>query len=300
MVEADTKYGLGHVSIQWDRDHSNTITGLNDPTINPHFRSRYTIAKQFKPQRKSKNRGYDLWIKTTHAVIATMLIVSLTAGGAVADPAPAGPKFLSPADYDPATLLPPPPAEGSAEAAAELAELHRIEAARTSAQFAAANTDEVTEDASIFAGVFGPGFDLAKLPATAAMLKDLRADEKLAAKAAKDYFLRTRPWIIDSTLHPCATDDPPKSAYPSGHTTHGFAMAVVLAHAAPEKAQALLARAKAYGENRLVCGMHFRADIVAGQTLGVVVGLKLLDKPRFREEVDLARSELLASKLARP
>jgi acid phosphatase (class A) len=240
-------------------------------------------------------------VRTYAALAALMMGATLVAApGQAAVAPPAQLKFLAPEDIDPARLLPAPPAEGSAAAKAELAEVHAIEAVRTREQLEAAKADDLTEDASIFAVVFGPGFELAKLPATAAMLKDLRADEKIAAKTAKNYFLRTRPWIVDPSLHPCATDDAPKSSYPSGHTTHGFAMAVVLAKIAPDKAQALLARAKVYGENRMVCGMHFRADVTAGQTLGTLVGEELLEKPGFLAEATAAKLELQAAHLIAP
>ncbi len=42
-------------------------------------------------------------------------------------------------------------------------------------------------------------------------------------------------------------------------------MGVVLAAVMPDKAQIILARASEFGEHRLVCGVHFRSDIVAGQ-----------------------------------
>jgi acid phosphatase (class A) len=75
-------------------------------------------------------------------------------------------------------------------------------------------------------------------------------------------------------------------------------MAVVLADLAPDKAPALLARAEDYAESRMVCGMHFRADIVAGQVLGTAVGQDLLHSPAFRADRAAAAAELRAARLA--
>ena len=172
--------------------------------------------------------------------------------------------FLTPSQYDPPRLLPPPPNDNSAAAKAELAELKEIERTRSPAQLARARSDDKTENASIFAEIIGPGFDLKALPATARMFADIRREEQAAANAAKDFFKRNRPWIVDSSMASCSKDDAPQSSYPSGHATMGFSMGVVLASLAPEKAQAILARANEYAENRLVCGMHFRRDIEAG------------------------------------
>ena len=56
-------------------------------------------------------------------IAAVALAFSVTASAA--------PSFLTPDQYDPARLLPPPPADGSDAAKAELAELHRFPATGT-------------------------------------------------------------------------------------------------------------------------------------------------------------------------
>src|ERR1700761_967526 len=168
-------------------------------------------------------------------------------------PVAAAPVFLSPSDYDPKSLLPAPPPEDSAAAKAELAELDRIQSQRTEEEFARADHDFRTRDGSIFADAIGPAFVLGKLPVTARLLENVQKDEDAAATVAKDYFRRTRPWIVDPGLNSCSKDDAPQSSYPSGHSTMGYAMAVVLASLVPETAPAILARAADYAENRLGC-----------------------------------------------
>jgi acid phosphatase (class A) len=214
-------------------------------------------------------------------------------------PAVAAPLLLSPSDYDPKSLLPAPPSEGSEAAKAELAELDHIQSRRSAADFARADQDFRTRDGSIFASAIGPGFVLAKLPVTARLLENVQKEEDAAASVAKDYFRRTRPWIVDPGLNSCSKDDAPQSAYPSGHSTMAYAMAVVLASLLPEKAPAIMARAADYAENRLVCGMHRRRDIQSGQVLGTVVAKLLLHSPRFRAEWDAARRELQGAAIAR-
>jgi acid phosphatase (class A) len=74
-------------------------------------------------------------------------------------------------------------------------------------------------------------------------------------------------------------------------------MGVVLASLLPAKSQAILARASQYAEHRLVCGVHFRSDIAAGQQFGTVLALKLMDNPRFARQMKAARAELHAAHL---
>lgn len=226
------------------------------------------------------------------ALFATCLFAVPTAASA-AD----APLLLSSASYPPAQLLPAPPADGSVTQKQEMDELHHIQSTMTAADFAAAARDDKAEDVSAFAAVMGPGFDLAKLPKTAALFAIVRAEEKSAAKLAKTYFLRNRPWTQDPALKTCTRSDAPPSSYPSGHATMGYSMAVVLAAMAPDKGPALLKRAQSYAENRLACGVHYRSDIVAGQVLGTVVAEELLLNPAFRQAFEAAKVELRDAKL---
>ena len=199
----------------------------------------------------------------------------------------------------PERFLPPPPVAGSPKAVAELDELKRIQAAATPAQRDAAAYDDKHEDGSIFTVVLGPGFDPEKLPATRQMLADVGKAEDETTKAPKAFFHRDRPWIVDVTIQTCTTHKPGPAAnsYPSGHSTVGFAMAEVLAALMPDKAQPLLARASLFAENRLICGYHFRSDIVAGQAFGTLLALHLTQDPKFQQEMAAARTELHAAHL---
>ncbi len=205
--------------------------------------------------------------------------------------------FLSAAELDPAHTLPTPPEEGNPTAVREMDELRAIVAARTPERLAQAQFDDVTKDGSIFADVMGRGFDLKVLPLTTKLMAEVRNEEKVAADAAKARYMRKRPWIVDDTLASCSREDEPLTGYPSGHATMGYSMAIVLAEIAPDRAQRLLDRAAAYAESRLVCGMHRRLDIVAGQALGTAVAANLLRNSEFRVHLNAATAELRAARL---
>jgi len=234
-------------------------------------------------------------------LFAGALLLAFSAEGSraadVETPPIEGLKFLRAAELSPAAVLSPPPAPASVQAAYEMAELQRLERDRTPAEFARAKHDDEVEDASIFAEAIGPGFDLKTLPATARVMGEVRVEEKATANAAKAWFARSRPWIIDPRLQSCSREDEPKSSYPSGHATMGYSMGLVLAQLEPSHAAQIMARASEYAENRLVCGMHFRSDIVAGQALGTLVAAKLMANPAFRQDVGAAAAELKAAGL---
>jgi acid phosphatase (class A) len=206
--------------------------------------------------------------------------------------------FLTQAQVDAAIhALPGPPAEGSDQAKAELAELKQIESNRTSDDLISATNDDKTKNATIFAVAIGPAFDLKALPATAKLFSDIRTDEKLAADQAKEVFKRNRPWIVDPTLLSCSTADEPKTSYPSGHSTMGYTMAPVLEELVPEKADAIAARADLYAHNRLVCEVHFHSDVDGGKAFGPLLAKAMEQSPAFKAEYDAAAAELRAAHL---
>lgn len=215
-----------------------------------------------------------------------------------AAPKPAG--LLGPADLDPVLVLPPPPAAGSAQAADELAELRTVERTRMPAQAAAARAEGEVKDASIFAAAVGPGFDLARLPATAELMGLVRASEKDVVARGKDEFRRPRPWIVDPAIGTCKRgEDEPLTSYPSGHTTSAYAYAGTLARLFPDRAAPILARAAAYAETRITCEQHFRSDVAAGEALGLLVAERLQAKPAFAAAYARAQAELRGAGLAR-
>jgi acid phosphatase (class A) len=230
------------------------------------------------------------------AVLGAVLLIAL--GGA--NSAGAQQKtlqFLSAADVEPVRLLPAPPADGSPANQAELAELRRIATETAPDRWDQAKWDAENENGTIFQSAIAPGFDLSTLPATAHLLADVRNEEAIAASRAKDYFKRTRPWVLDDSLKTCDREDPPQTSYPSGHATMAFAMAVVLAQAMPDNAAQIMNRARDYAESRLICAAHWRSDIVGGQALGTAVGSELLHNERFQTDLRAAEQELVGGHL---
>ncbi|MEJ0027576.1 MAG: phosphatase PAP2 family protein [Rhizomicrobium sp.] len=231
-------------------------------------------------------------------MIVRRFALAIVLACALAAPAAAA-SFLTAGQIDAGLLLPPPPANDSPREAEEIAELRAIAAHRTPAEWDAATADAKDSTGDWFASAIGPDFDFARLPATQHLLADIGDTEEGVATTAKTYFHRDRPWIVAPDIKTCTPvkPGPAPTSYPSGHATIAYAMGVTLARLMPDKAQAILARAALYAERRLVCGMHFRSDIVGGQALGTVLALELQKNPDFRKEYDAAAAELAAAHL---
>jgi acid phosphatase (class A) len=206
--------------------------------------------------------------------------------------------LLEPAQFDPSRFLPPAPAQDSARTETELAELRAIAAGSSAEEKAAAAKDAKDETPDIFNGAIG--FDIATMPQTNKLLTMVAEEEDTDSKVAKAYFHRLRPYGADPSLKTCEPAKPGKAAkrnsYPSGHSTLAFSMGVVLAELLPAKSQAILARASQYAERRLVCAVHYRSDIVAGQQFGTILALRLMENPVFQAQMAKARAELRAAR----
>jgi undecaprenyl-diphosphatase len=90
---------------------------------------------------------------------------------------------------------------------------------------------------------------------------------------------RDRPFVVEPEPDPIARE-PTTYSFPSGHATVSFACAVVLAAAMPRLAVAFYALAGAIAWSRVVVGVHYPLDVLAGAVLGLGVGWVALRAPR--------------------
>lgn len=239
-----------------------------------------------------------------HLLISAAIIAAplpTFAQTAPAEPAHKPPKvfqLLVPADVDPARLLPPPPAEGSALEKADLAEVRRAIAEASAERRAQAKWDDDHEDPSMFVPTLGEGFNMEKLPANREVLAIVQNDASVAAGGAKKFFLRKRPWAVDASIQSCDPGDKPLTSYPSGHSTLGYSLAMTLAVLIPEKAQVLMTRGQDYAESRVVCRSHYVTDTRASQALAAAFVAVLLKDAAFQTKLSAAHAELKAAGLA--
>jgi undecaprenyl-diphosphatase len=75
------------------------------------------------------------------------------------------------------------------------------------------------------------------------------------------------------TNFPCFPASYASASFPSGHATTAFAAAVVLAFWYPRQAGVFVGVAVLVGLSRIVLGVHFPSDVLAGALLGSGVAL---------------------------
>jgi acid phosphatase (class A) len=229
-------------------------------------------------------------------LVAASLGVGAAALGQSATPALKG--YLS----DPPQalrLLPPPPATGSARQAGDEAAFKATRTLQDSPRWTLATADaDMSQGASLFACAIGQKLAAGETPTLFLLLRRVALDDRAVVDPPKDYYARPRPYLA-SDAPICVPKDPAlakSGSYPSGHSTLSWTWGLILAELAPDRATDILMRARAIGESRVVCGVHYPSDIEAGRTTGAVLVAALHADAAFRADMDKARAELAAAR----
>lgn len=203
---------------------------------------------------------------------------------------------------DSLALVPAPPSAGSAALAQDHAVMRAALALHGTPRFEQASRDADLDfpfAAGTFACALGVRIDAEGTPATYRLLRRSLVDAAMATRAAKKRYQRTRPFV-ENGAPTCTPGDEAalrgNGSYPSGHTAIGWAWALLLAQAAPERTDALLARGRTFGESRLVCNVHWQSDVLQGRFMAAGTVARLQSDAAFRADVAAATAELVAAR----
>ncbi|MFT3964280.1 MAG: phosphatase PAP2 family protein [Sphingobium sp.] len=189
-------------------------------------------------------------------------------------------------------VLPPPPAPGSPADQDDRATFRETRKLAGGDRWMVATRDVTDGPFISFACAMGLQLSPASAPALARIFD--RMGGGLLINPVKQGYARRRPYLNDDlpicepkTDHLASNGD-----YPSGHTTSGWSTALVLAELLPERATPLLARGRAFGESRFICGSHSKSAVEAGYLSGASLVAMLHASPEFRRDMEAARAEL--------
>ncbi len=232
-------------------------------------------------------------MKILSIILAAIIAAPLVATAQVQDmlPTKGEASFVRKSDLDLLNLLPPPPKPGSAREKADLAELRRLQDARTPERVKIAEEDAPENAFAVLRGDLGAGFTADKVPKTAKLLQAVVTDEGLILDSVKDLWGRRRPYWIDAGINPCFEKRTTPS-YPSNHATLGYLTAMVLSSMLPEKRATLFSSAARYAESRLICGVHYPSDVEVSKTTAALLALKIQSNPAYQRELPAVRAEL--------
>jgi acid phosphatase (class A) len=207
--------------------------------------------------------------------------------------------YLSPQEVpDSVALIPPPPVQGSPAFA-----LDEQVSKKTLTLRGTPAWELATEDADLafphvvnaFTCAMGTPISEKETPRLYRLMQKSFVDAAGVTFAAKDKYARPRPFMVNKqpTCSPAEETRMLKSgSYPSGHTSLGWAWALILSEVAPERANALLARGRAYGQGRTICNVHWQSDIMEGMVVGAAAVARLHGNPEFLADMDAAKKEV--------
>jgi len=114
--------------------------------------------------------------------------------------------------------------------------------------------------------------------------------------AAKDAYKRPRPFLErEGPICVMPSDELTMSpSYPSGHSATGWLYALLLAEIDPAHADAIVQRGRAFGESRVVCGVHYYSDIEGGRLTASALVAALHGAPEFETDIASARAEVFS------
>lgn len=229
-----------------------------------------------------------------------LLAVTILASGLLAaagPPTSAG--YLGGSVPDTLRILPPAPVAGTTRYEADRTTFLATRKLQGTKRWDMAKGDDnsaaILKDLSCAIGV---ELTARNAPTLAVMIPKVGRDSSAATNYPKDAHQRKRPFLIDEG--PICIDKPNSHDYPSGHVTWGWTVGLIMAELAPDRATEILVRAKAFGESRLVCGVHNLSAVEAGRMNGSIVVAALHGQPAFRSDLETARAEVAAARKAGP
>jgi acid phosphatase (class A) len=221
--------------------------------------------------------------------------------GATIGPGPR-PGYLKPEQMpEVARIVPPAPTSGDARFTGDMAIFHATRQLEGSPRWALALSDDNVSTAGLyqaFSCSLGVILTRESAPKITALITRANADAGAAANVLKQLYQHKRPFQVDDA-HVCISPQGKTALerspdYPSGHTTASWETGLILSELAPDAATGILARARAFGQSRVVCGVHNASAVEAGWMTATAVFAVQNASSEFRADVEAARGELAA------
>ncbi|HWK34820.1 phosphatase PAP2 family protein [Sphingomonas sp.] len=218
--------------------------------------------------------------------------------------------YLAPGEFDVTSVIEPAPRPGDPRYDTDRKIFRATRRLEGTPRWALATGDADTGVPALmrdFSCAIGVDLTPENAPRLAAVVRRAGIDTSGQTRIAKETYKRGRPFTIDkgAICQPQAELYDKKAQrmsydYPSGHTTWGWTWALVLTSVAPDRAQQILERGRAYGDSRFVCGAHNESAVEAGMLSATATMALVATKPDYQSDLAAARAELAALRASAP
>lgn len=198
-------------------------------------------------------------------------------------------------------IVPAAPADNDPRFTADMAVYTATRSLQGSPRWAIAQSDDEVTIAGLlkaFRCALNVNLTRDTAPRVTSLVIRSTADSSRASNVLKQFYQHKRPYqIVDGPV--CVTPETKANLslnpdYPSGHTVASWEAGLVLSEVVPERTTAILMRARAYGESRVVCGVHNLSAVEAGWMTATAVFAAQQSSDEFQQAVKTARTELAA------
>lgn len=255
--------------------------------------AQYVSTDYMRPDARFAG-GYRARLAGEAAALCNPVRAAGRCGAAVVDrtSSPDGGYLTPETTPDGVRLLGPPPAPGGARAAMDRRVFQETRALKDTPRWSLATADVSSDTFDHYACAIGVRLTPERAPALARLLD--RAGSGGIVGPAKSYWGTRRPYLAEPapTCQPQTEHLAGNPDYPSGHAGNGWLEALLLAELIPDRATEILARGRAFGESRAVCGAHTATAVDAGFMAGAAAAAVLHAQPAFRRDLEAARTEV--------
>jgi acid phosphatase (class A) len=196
-------------------------------------------------------------------------------------------------------IVPPAPTTGDARYQADMAIFSDTRSLKGSARWTLAQSDDNLSTIGLlraFRCALGLTLTPDNAPALTAILQRANTDAGAAVNVLKVRYQHKRPFqvaegdVCVSQRNKASLERSPD--YASKHAGLGWETGLILAALVPEAASDVLARGRAFGQSRIVCGVHNTSAVEAGWMAAAAIFSMQAGTPEFRRDLDAARTEL--------
>jgi acid phosphatase (class A) len=202
--------------------------------------------------------------------------------------------YITAGDVDFPTLLPPPPKEDSPAGKRDVLAIIDLQKNMTPERMAAIEADTVQDVYQVAAPVLGAKFTKANFPLTGAFFDKVIKDAGVGVGPIKQKYKKLRPFQYSKDIH--TPEDIAKASqgptYPSGHSTTGAEVAILMSMMVPEKREALYERGWEYGVHRVTSGAAYPSDWEGAHITATLAVNQMMKTPEFRADYEAVKAEV--------